>query len=201
MIVILFGRPGSGKGTQAELVVDRIGIPHVSTGDMLREQAEAGSALGTEAAPYMDAGGLAPDDLLVRLVADRLERPDASNGLLLDGFPRTTPQARALDEMLSTRGMEVGCVLVLDVPKDVLVGRLLKRGDTQGRADDTLDTIHHRMDTFERDTAPVLAYYVAQGTRVEHVDGRGAIEDVARRISVALGRPNGGDGHARVARA
>ena len=192
MIVILFGRPGSGKGTQASLLVRRMGIPHVSTGELLRDAIRSGSDLGKEVEPLVTAGELVSDDLMVRLIEARLQQPDAAKGVLLDGFPRTTTQAQALDIALARTGNAIGTVLVIDVPTTVLIDRLLKRGEVDHRADDNIETIHKRMATYERDTYPVLGYYASQGTHVAHVDGDGTIGDVAARIDSALTREGNG---------
>jgi adenylate kinase len=192
VIVVLFGRPGSGKGTQGASIGTRFGIPHVSTGEMLREATDAGSPLGREAAPHMKGGVLVPDDLMVRIIEERLQRPDAVPGVVLDGFPRTTAQAVALDAMLRRIGKPVDHVVVLDVPEAALFKRLIRRGEIEHRADDRPDTIRKRMTTYERDTVPVLGYYEKTGTRVEHVDGDSPMDQVADRIGVVLSREDDG---------
>jgi adenylate kinase len=191
MITILFGPPGGGKGTQAAHITERYGLPHVSTGEMLREEASRGTALGNEVAPIMAEGRLVPDDLIVRVIESRLSQPDASRGVLLDGFPRTVPQARALDAMLHRRRGQVDLVLCLDVPEDVLIQRLLDRARTEGRADDNLETIQTRLDVYRRDTAPVLDHYRSSGVRIEEVDGDARIEEVTRRVYTAMERVTG----------
>src|SRR5207302_8675596 len=129
LITILFGPPGSGKGTQAAYITKRYGLQHVSTGEMLRDEADKGTELGNEVAPIMAEGNLVPDDLIVRVIESRLKEPDTQRGVLLDGFPRTVPQARALDEMLRRSGRKVDLVLFLDVPEDKLIERLLGRAE------------------------------------------------------------------------
>ena len=189
MMTILFGPPGSGKGTQAEYITKRYALPHVSTGEMLRDEAEKGTALGNEVAPIMAEGRLVPDDLIVRVIESRLREPDASHGVLLDGFPRTVPQARALDAMLRRMGRRVDLVLCLDVPEDKLIQRLLGRAQQEGRADDNLETIQTRLDVYKRDTLPVLDHYRTQpGTTVECVDGDAPIEVVASRARDVIDR-------------
>jgi adenylate kinase len=192
LIAVLFGPPGSGKGTQAAFITRDFDLAHVSTGDMLRAEAATGSALGREVAPLMAAGKLVPDDLIVRVIAERLGHDDVPKGVVLDGFPRTVAQARALDTMLRGKGRDVGLILSLNVPVDDLVERLLGRAREQGRSDDTAEVIRERMHEYERKTAPVLDHYRKSGARVATVDGVGSVEDVRRRVSEeiagALGR-------------
>jgi adenylate kinase len=182
VIAVLFGPPGSGKGTQAERIIRDFGLTHVSTGDMLRAEASTGSSLGREVAPLMAAGKLVPDELIVRVIEERLRQDDARSGVVLDGFPRTVAQARALDEMLAANGREIGLIIALEVPVDDLVERLLGRAREQGRSDDTAEVIRERMLEYERKTAPVLDHYRASGVRVATVDGVGSVEDVRRRV-------------------
>jgi adenylate kinase len=191
MITILFGPPGGGKGTQAEHIAARLGVPHVSTGDMLRDEAAKGTPLGNEVAPIMAAGNLVPDELVVRVIEARLAAPDASRGAILDGFPRTVPQAEALDAMLRRRGRQVDLVLCLDVPEPVLVERLLGRAREEGRDDDNLDTIGTRLEVYRRETTPVLDHYRRAGVRVETVDGDAPIDEVTRRVYQAIDRVAG----------
>jgi len=188
MITILFGPPGGGKGTQAAYITERFGLPHVSTGEMLRIEASKGTHLGNEVAPIMAAGNLVPDDLIVRVIESRLAEADAAHGVLLDGFPRTVPQAEALDAMLRRGGKQVDLVLCLDVPEPVLIERLLGRARDEGRSDDNLETIQNRLDVYHRDTAPVLDYYRTRGAHVARVDGDADLAEVTRRIYDALDR-------------
>jgi adenylate kinase len=189
LITILFGPPGSGKGTQAAYITKRYGLQHVSTGEMLRDEADKGSELGNEVAPIMAEGNLVPDDLIVRVIESRLKDADTQRGVLLDGFPRTVPQAKALDEMLRRSGRKVDLVLFLDVPEDKLIERLLGRAKTEGREDDNLETIQNRIEIYHRDTEPVLDHYRDQpGTAIEVVDGDAPILDVARRVRDAVDR-------------
>jgi adenylate kinase len=188
MITILFGPPGGGKGTQATHICERFGITHVSTGEMLREEASRGSDLGNEVAPIMAEGRLVPDELIVRVIEKRLSAADAARGVLLDGFPRTVPQAAALDAMLGRRGSRVDLVLCLDVPEPVLIERLLGRARQEGRADDNLETIQTRLDVYHRDTAPVLDHYREAGVRIATVDGDAAVQEVTRRVWEAMDR-------------
>jgi len=188
MITILFGPPGGGKGTQAAHITERFGLPHVSTGEMLRNEAAKGTPLGNEVAPIMAEGNLVPDGLIVRVIESRLAEPDAAHGVLLDGFPRTVPQAEALDEMLQGVGKHVDLILCLDVPEPVLIERLLGRARQEGRVDDNLETIQNRLDVYKRDTAPVLDYYRSHGAHVARVDGDAELVEVTRRIYAALDR-------------
>jgi adenylate kinase len=186
MVAIIFGPPGSGKGTQAAWVADALGLAHVSTGDLLRAEIARGSELGRLVEPIMNAGELVPDDLIARVIGARMREEDARHGILLDGFPRTVPQAQALDAMLSRANGVVNAVLSLDVPEEVLMERILRRAEEEGRSDDTQETVHTRMEVYERETAPVLDYYASRGTAVRHVDGVGTIDEVRARIREAF---------------
>jgi adenylate kinase len=187
VITILFGPPGSGKGTQAEIISERFSLPHISTGQMLRDEAAAGTELGREVAPIMESGGLIPDDMMVRIIEHRLSQADARQGVLLDGFPRTVPQAQALDEMLERTGRELGVVLFFDVPEDELRKRIAHRSDIDHRADDTPEAFIKRMREYEAKTAPVLDYYQDRGTRIEFVDGNAPIDAVTHSILTIFG--------------
>jgi adenylate kinase len=185
-IVVIFGPPGSGKGTQSKFVSDTFGLAHVATGDMLRAEVQSGSALGREVAPIMERGELVPDELVARVIEERLRQPDARRGVLLDGFPRTVPQAQALDAMLRRGSRKVNVVLSLEVPESELVERILKRAAAEGRADDTPETVRRRMAVYAEETAPVMDHYAGSGARVLRIDGVGSIEDVQRRIHEAM---------------
>jgi adenylate kinase len=187
LITVIFGPPGSGKGTQASIISRRFGMPHVGTGDMLRDEVAAGSDLGREVGPIMKNGGLIPDDLMVRLIERRLTQPDAQAGVLLDGFPRTVPQADALDEMLERTGREIGVVLFFDVPEAELSKRIAHRAGIDHRADDTPEAFIHRMREYEAKTAPVVGYYQDRGTRIEFVNGHAPIEAVTDSILTIFG--------------
>jgi adenylate kinase len=187
MITILFGPPGSGKGTQASIISQRFEVPHVSTGEMLRDEVAADSELGREVAPIMKSGGLIPDDMMVRIIEHRLNQPDAAAGVLLDGFPRTVPQARELDEMLERTGREIGVVLFFDVPESELRKRIALRAEVDHRADDTPEAFIQRMREYEAKTAPVLDYYQDRGTRIEFVNGNTPIEVVSDSILAIFG--------------
>lgn len=188
MIAMIFGPPGSGKGTQAAKVAVRLGLPHVATGDMLRDEVARGTVLGREAEPIMRAGDLLPDDLVVRMIGARLDQPDATAGVILDGFPRTVTQATALDAMLASRGANVDVLVSLEVPDAEISARVLRRSELEGRSDDTPAALANRMATYRDDTAPVLEHYVGTATRIERVDGVGSVDTVTERIATALRR-------------
>lgn len=189
MIAVLFGRPGSGKGTQAAHVSERFGLLHVGTGDMLRREVSEGSELGREVRPIMEHGGLVSDELMLRVIVSRLEADDAAQGVLLDGFPRTVKQARSLDQVLEERSMSIDIVLHLLVPEEKVFARLKRRAEIDGRKDDSLATVTQRLVVYDAETFPVLEYYASRGTRVENLDGDGTIEEVSERIDVVLSEP------------
>ena len=186
MICVLFGPPGSGKGTQAGLITQALGVPHVSTGELLRAEAATGTALGREVAPVLEAGELVPDPVIEQLLEQRLEAPDAAAGAILDGYPRTVPQARALDGRLATAGRRVDVVLVLEVDEPTLMARLDSRAAEQHRADDNPASIAERLVEHRQLTEPVLDYYRSEGVPVRGVDGTGDIHTVHRRVLQAL---------------
>jgi adenylate kinase len=186
MIALMFGPPGSGKGTQAERVAVQLGVPHVAAGDMLRSEVARDTPLGREAKPIMDAGGLVPDELVVRMIDARLNEPDAKRGVLLDGFPRTVPQATTLDRMLAGRKESVADVISLEVPDEELQTRILKRATIVGRSDDTAEGLARRLVVYRQDTAPVLDHYRAAGTNIEAIDGVGDIDAITKRIMQSL---------------
>ena len=186
MIAVLFGPPGSGKGTQAAFIASTAHVAHVSTGDLLRGEVEDDTPLGREVGPIMASGALVPDDLMVRVIEQRLRRAQAEGGILLDGFPRTLPQAEALDRMLSRSGERVAVVICLDVPVDELVERMLRRAREEGRADDTPEVIRTRLDVYNEQTAPVIDHYEGSNTPVHRIDGTGSVEDVQNRITATL---------------
>jgi adenylate kinase len=190
VIAVMFGPPGSGKGTQASRVAARLGTPHVAAGDMLRNEVARGTDLGREAKPIMEAGGLVPDDLVVRMVDARLNQPDADKGVLLDGFPRTVPQAATLDRMLKARDAYVAEVISLEVPDAELEARILKRAVIEGRSDDTPEGFANRLVLYHKETWPVLDYYRSHGTRIESINGVGEIDAITDRIIESL-RHNG----------
>ncbi len=181
MRIVLLGPPGAGKGTQAVQLAEKLGVPQISTGDLFRSNISAGTELGVEAKRYLDAGDLVPATLTNALVDDRLDQADVAAGFILDGFPRSVEQAKALDEMLARRGVKLDAVVEFRVPEDELVERLKGRG----RADDTEDVIRNRMKVYQAETAPLLDYYV---DGLKTVDAVGAVDEVFARALRALGR-------------
>ena len=187
MIGIIFGPPGSGKGTQGGRIEREFHLDHLSTGDILRSEVARGTETGKEVARIIAAGDLVPDDVIIRIVQGILRDPKVSSEVLLDGFPRTLEQARALDRMLAEEGHRVDFVIALDVPENVLVERILHRAAVEGRSDDTGEAIAERMHEYHKLTAAVLDYYRQQGARVEVVEGVGAVDEVFGRIRRAIG--------------
>ncbi|HKV89361.1 MAG TPA: adenylate kinase [Candidatus Dormibacteraeota bacterium] len=192
MIGIIFGPPGSGKGTQAARIQDELHLKHLSTGDILRHEVAAGTPLGKRVQRIMAAGDLVPDDAIVDVVRARLPQAEEGPGVLLDGFPRTAGQARALDSMLRDEGHRVDFVLALEVPEDVLIDRLLHRAAVEGRADDTREAVTERMREYHKLTEAVLDHYRKHGVRVEEIDGLGTPDEVFERIRARLARPRDG---------
>jgi adenylate kinase len=188
MRLIFLGPPGSGKGTQAKLLGERLGVPAISTGDMLRDAVRRGTPLGRRAQAIMESGELVPDDVVIGLVAERIASADAANGFLLDGFPRTIEQAEALARILEGNGLALDGVINLLVPEGTLVERLLGRAALEGRSDDRRETVAERLRVYREKTAPLVEHYRALGLLTD-VDGSGSVEEVAARIDRALARP------------
>jgi adenylate kinase len=183
--LLLIGPPGAGKGTQAARLSAAYDIPAISTGDIFRENVKNGTELGVQAKTFMDAGQYVPDSLTNDLVRDRLQQPDAADGFLLDGYPRTLQQVGELDDILGVSGTSLDAVIVLEADTDEVVRRLLKRSEEQGRSDDTEEVIRKRLDVYAEQTAPLVEVYAARGLVVT-VDGLGEIDDVTGRIIAAL---------------
>lgn len=189
--VVIFGAPGSGKGTQSERIINRYGFHHISTGDVLRSHIKRGTELGTIADGYISKGQLIPDDLMVKILADVLDNevaPEAT-GVIFDGFPRTVPQAEALEKMLAERGRKVDVVVGLETDDEELTQRLLKRGLESGRSDDNIETIRKRLDVYHTQTSPLRDYYNARGS-YRRIEGKGhpdsIFEDIAKHIDAIL---------------
>ena len=212
MRIIIVGPPGAGKGTQAKLIVKDFQIIQLSTGDLLREHRSQDTALGQAAKQYMDGGNLVPDEVILGMVAEEFEKPELDNGYILDGFPRTCPQAKGLDQLLKDRGLALDHVLVLEVPDSELVRRLTARRscskcghiynlvfnppavegicDHDGsslihRSDDTEETVINRLDVYKKQTKPLIDHYQPQGV-VRHIDGTGDMQDIYQRILAVL---------------
>ena len=181
--IVMFGAPGSGKGTQSEVLIKTYGLFHISTGDVLRDHIKRGTALGKTAQEYINPGQLIPDELMVNILASVMDdnKDAAAKGVIFDGFPRTIPQAEALEEMLQQRGTKVSAVIGLDVPEEILIGRLLNRGKESGRSDDNLETITSRLEVYNNQTAPLKAFYAQKGL-LHMVQGTGGAEVVFERV-------------------
>ena len=183
--MVLLGGPGAGKGTQAAKLKEHFGIPHVSTGEVLREARAAGTDLGKQAVGYMDAGKLLPDGIILGIVSGKLDEPSIADGFLFDGFPRTIPQAEGLDELLTAKRMDLDAVVSIEVSDDAVIERLLKRAEVEGRADDNRKTIENRLKVYYEQTAPLKEYYRRCGI-LKQVDGMGSVDEIFARIVSVL---------------
>jgi adenylate kinase len=183
--LLVLGPPGAGKGTQAKRIAEERGIPQIATGDILRAAMAAGTELGRQVKPIYDRGDLVPDELVVALIRERLGEPDTTPGFILDGFPRTIPQAEALDTMLQGIGRGIGCVLEFQLDEEEAVRRLLGRAESERRSDDTAEVIRNRMRVYHEQTEPLVAYYLARGI-VVGLDASGTPEAVEERIQDVL---------------
>lgn len=185
--VVFFGPPGSGKGTQASRLAADLGIPQISTGDLLRSHVQRGTELGAVAKPIMASGALVPDDLVTAMLKERLSEADAAVGALFDGYPRTVAQAVSLRELLRGLGRDLDAVLFIDVPDEAIVERLVKRAELEGRADDTPDTVRERLRVYREKTAPLAALYEKDGLLVT-IDGHRPVDVVAADVRAAVDR-------------
>ncbi len=187
MNIVIFGAPGSGKGTQSERLIERYGLHHISTGELLRDHIARGTHLGKVADMYISNGLLIPDELMLEVLSDLFkEHPEhMENGVIFDGFPRTIPQAEALTKMLAEYGTDVHAVVGLDVDEEELVPRMLERGKASGRADDNIATIRKRLDVYHRQTAPLRKYYSDLG-RFHSIDGNGDVDRIFDDITAVL---------------
>lgn len=183
--VVIFGPPGSGKGTQSERIIEKYGLAHISTGDILRQEIKDGSELGQTAKSYIDKGELVPDGTIIGMLEKKLESLTDAKGVIFDGFPRTVDQAAALKEMLQKRNEDVNVMLNLEVNREELIDRLLKRGELSGRSDDNLETIEKRINVYEEQTSPVIDFYKKEGT-YKPIEGVGDINEIFGRICEAI---------------
>ncbi len=185
--VVIFGAPGSGKGTQSELIVKKYGLHHISTGEVLREEIKNRTELGVIADGYISKGQLVPDDLIISVLDGILCKTQNEKGYIFDGFPRTMEQGEALDKLLRDRKTSILAALSLEVEEDVLVDRILKRGEQTGRADDNLETIQSRLKVYHKQTEPLKEFYKKQGKNI-NIKGTGSVEEIFDRISLTLDR-------------
>ena len=183
--VVIFGAPGSGKGTQSERIVEKYGLDHISTGDVLRAEIAAGTELGVLAKGLIDHGQLIPDELMVSILAHKLDQLVDSKGVIFDGFPRTIAQAEALKAMLAERGQEVTAMIELDVPEEELMVRLIKRGEASGRADDNEETIKKRLVVYREQTSPLKEWYKKEDKHC-YINGLGELERIFADITAAI---------------
>ncbi len=186
MRLVLVGPPGAGKGTQAAVVADRLGIPHISTGDLFRANVSGATTLGLEAQAYLDAGALVPDSVTNAMVEGRFGASDVDTGFLLDGYPRNPAQVGVLDQMLAKRGWSLDHVVELVVDRDEVTRRLLRRARELGRSDDTAEVVAARFDVYDQETSPIVAVYRGQGL-LRIIDGMGDVDEVTRRILDEIG--------------
>ena len=184
--IVIFGAPGSGKGTQSELIIEKYGLGHISTGDVLRAEIKNETELGKTAKAYIDKGQLIPDDLTVSILASVYDSFGKEHkGVIFDGFPRTIPQAEALKAMLAERGHSVAAMIELDVPEDELMTRLIKRGQESGRSDDNAETIKKRLDVYHNQTSPLIEWYKKEGIH-NHIDGLGSLDRIFGDIAKVI---------------
>lgn len=188
--IVLFGGPGSGKGTQSDKIVEKYGLHHISTGEVLRRHIKEGTEIGKKADEYISKGQLIPDEMMIDILEDVLQTEKAAlnNGVIFDGFPRTIAQAEQLDKMLKAHGQGIDHVIGLEVPDKILTDRMLRRGAETGRADDNIDTIKQRLDVYHNRTSPLRDFYISDG-RYRPIDGDKPIDEIFGNISDILGEP------------
>jgi len=187
VFILLLGAPGSGKGTQGKILAERLGLPKITTGDILRAAVQARTPLGLEAKKFMDEGKLVPDAVILSLIKEELAKPEAQQGAVLDGFPRTAPQAELVDRTLAERGQRLNHILLLDVPEEELIRRLMTRAAQEGRSDDTPGAVGMRLQVYQRDTAPLIAHFAQRGI-VRRVPGTGSVDEIATEVQRIIGR-------------
>lgn len=186
MNVVIFGAPGSGKGTQSEKLIEKYGLHHISTGEVLRDHIARQTPVGQIAQTYISKGQLIPDSLMIKILEDIVDNePKAKGGVILDGFPRTIPQAEALKKFMEQRGDEIHHVIGLEVPEDELIDRMIKRGQQTGRADDNPETIKNRLKVYHESTTPLRDYYIKEG-KYRQINGTGSVDDIFAEIAKAL---------------
>lgn len=185
MRMVLLGAPGSGKGTQATRLKEALRVPHISTGEMLRQAVAAGTPLGEQVKDIMARGELVSDELMLNLLEERLSQPDVAGGFILDGYPRNLAQCEALEKLLGRLGQPLDLALLLEVPQELLIERLAGRAAQEGRSDDSPEAVKQRLKIYDSQTAPVVEYFAARG-RLRRVDGVGTIEEVSQRLLAAL---------------
>lgn len=189
--LVLFGAPGSGKGTQSERIIDEYGLLHISTGEVLRDHIRRGTELGKIADGYISKGQLIPDDLMISILEDVIERNAADvKGVVFDGFPRTVPQAEALEKLLAKRGTKLHAVIGLEVPEEELMDRMIQRGKMTGRADDTPETIKNRLDVYHKQTMPLRDFYMNSGQYLP-INGHGDIDAIFNDITEGIEKATG----------
>ncbi len=184
--IVLFGPPGAGKGTQSQKIIDHYDLTHISTGDLFRKHMGEGTELGKKAKEYIDGGQLVPDKLVIDMVDHRLKESNKAGGIIFDGFPRTIPQAEALDVFLESKSSSITCMIALEVPDEELITRLLERGKVSGRSDDqNEEKINTRLAVYKKETLPVAEFYKKQG-KYSAVNGVGSIDDIFERIKTEI---------------
>lgn len=188
--LVLLGPPGAGKGTQAARLAERLGVPAISTGDIFRANIKGGTPLGKTVQEYTSRGALVPDSVTNDMVRDRLAQDDVADGFLLDGYPRNVAQVAELDTILADAGLTLDLAVEITADPEVVVGRLLKRAEIEGREDDTEDVVRHRLDVYAQETAPIAQVYADRGLLAQ-VDGIGDVDDVTERLVAAIGAPTG----------